>query len=316
MTLAAEARAAAKPHRRFRPEKAARPAWEGRPPVVLTVFKWAVLISACLAILIPMWMVVVTSLASDGEITDAGGMILFPKDFSLTAYRQIFSGGAVIRAMMVSIAITAVGTAVSTVVTILAAYGLSRPTSLWHRPMLMTILLTYLFAPGMIPVYLVVQNLRLLDAYAALILPGLVWAFNLVVLRAFFMEIPRELIDSARLDGASEWRTLRQIVLPLSKAPIAVVALFYGVGYWNNFFNALLYINTTEKWPLQLVLRTFVLQGQSITSSGADPMVNYNAPELAVQMAVVVVAMLPVLVVYPFVQRHFTKGVIVGAVKG
>ena len=143
--------------------------------------------------------------------------------------------------------------------------------------------------------------------------------FNLVVVRAFFMGIPAELIDSAHIDGASEWRILSAIVLPLSKAVVAVVGLFYAVGYWNAYFNAVLYIDDNDKWPIQRVLQGYILAGQSPQLSGAVvnlPGITAYPPTLAVKMAVVIVTVVPALLVYPFVQRHFTKGVIVGAVKG
>ncbi|WP_246467150.1 carbohydrate ABC transporter permease [Streptosporangium album] len=185
--------------------------------------------------------------------------------------------------------------------------------------MLFLILLTFLFGPGLIPNYLLVSSLGLIDTYWSLILPGAVTAFNLVVMRAFFMNIPAEVSDSARIDGASEFHILRKIVLPMSKGVTAVIGLFYAVGYWNSFFNAVLYLNDNAKLPLQVVLRQYVLQGQSLfAGQTGDATVAGQTlpPSLALQMAIVVVALLPVLFVYPFVQRHFTKGVIIGAVKG
>lgn len=291
--------------------------WEDDTPWFHHVVKAAFIVGVCLLVAVPLWMVVITSLSSERAISESGGMVLIPRGLSLDAYRMIFAGESVPRALTVSIGVTAAGTFLSTAVTALAAYGLSRPGSLLHRPLLMIILFTYLFGPSMIPVYLTVQNLGLIDTYAALILPSLVAAFNLIILRTFFMGIPRELVDSARIDGASEFTILRRIILPLSKAPIAVVALFYGVGYWNNFFSALLYLNDAQKWPLQLLLRQLVLQGRSLEGdTGAQQYMQAQAPDVAVQMAVVVVAMVPVLIAYPFVQRHFVKGVVIGAVKG
>jgi putative aldouronate transport system permease protein len=154
-----------------------------------------------------------------------------------------------------------------------------------------------------------------------LILPTAISAFNLIVMRAFFMGIPGELIDSARIDGAGEFAVLTRIVMPLSKAVVAVVGLFYAVGYWNAFFNAMLYLNDNNKWPLQLVLRTYIVQAQVLPSGAggvtATPALGLTpAPSLAIKMAIVVLAVVPVLLVYPFIQKHFTKGVIIGAVKG
>ncbi|GAA5060388.1 putative aldouronate transport system permease protein [Thermocatellispora tengchongensis] len=297
------------------------PAWAERPSPAGRAAKAAVLTLIAAAILFPLYMVTLTSLSTQEAVSAAGGLVTRPSPghLSFAAYRELFAGGVVTRAVLVSLGVTGVGTAISLAVTVLAAYGLSRTGSLLHRPILFLILLTFLFVPGMIPSYLVVSSLGLIDTYWALILPSAVWAFNLVVMRAFFMNIPREIMDSARIDGAGEFRILWRIVLPMSKGVTAVIGLFYAVGYWNAFFNAVLYLNDTSMWPLQLVLRQYVLQGQSIYAgqSGESIVAGQNLPpSLAVQMAIVVVAMIPVLFIYPFVQKHFTKGVVIGAVKG
>jgi putative aldouronate transport system permease protein len=254
-------------------------------------------------------------------VTRAGGLVVVPRDLTIAAYVQLLSGGVVTRALVISVLITLIGTAFSLWVTVLAAYGLSRPGSLFHRPLLFVVLLTFLFGPGIIPSYLLVNSLGLIDSYASLILPTAVSAFNLIVMRAFFMAIPAELIDSARIDGAGEFAILRRIVMPLSKAVVAVVGLFYAVGYWNAFFNALLYLNDNNKWPLQMVLRTYIVEQQALPTGAGGVASGVGlglapAPGLAIKMAIVVIAIVPVLLVYPFIQRHFTKGVIIGAVKG
>ena len=298
---------------------AARPAWEEKPSLVGSVLRAGTLAAVVLAVLFPLWCIVVTSLSSRETINRAGGMVVVPRGLDISAYVTIFSGGQVTRAVWISVVISAVGTAVSLAVTVLAAYGLSRPGSVAHRPLLFYFLLTFLVYPGLVPSYLVVTGLGLKDSLWALILPSAVSVFNLVVVRAFFMSIPSELIDSAHIDGASEWRILTSIVLPLSKAVVAVVGLFYAVGYWNAYFNAVLYIDDNDKWPIQRVLQGYILAGQSPQLTGAPvslPGITAYPPTLAVKMAVVVVTVVPALVVYPFVQRHFTKGVIVGAVKG
>ncbi|MBG0827957.1 carbohydrate ABC transporter permease [Planomonospora sp. ID67723] len=295
------------------------PAWAERPSRVGALLKGIILTLIALSVLFPIYMVVLTSLSTQETVTAAGGLVTVPGELSFAAYAELFSGGVVTRSVMVSLGVTAVGTAISLSVTVLAAYGLSRPGSLLHRPMLFLVLLTFLFGPGMIPSYLLISSLGLTDSYWALILPGAVTAFNLVVMRAFFMNIPEEVSDSARIDGASEFRILWKIVLPMSKGVVAVIGLFYAVGYWNSFFNAVLYLNDSAKWPLQVVLRQYVLQGQAlIVGQSSVSTIGGQAlpPSLAIQMAIVVVALLPVLFVYPFVQRHFTKGVIIGAVKG
>jgi putative aldouronate transport system permease protein len=309
----------ARPDPRRRPRRSKhRPAWEDRPTALGTGAKVIVLALIVLAVVYPLYTVIITSLSTTAAVTEAGGLITVPTELTTAAYRQILAGGIVTRATMVSIGVTAVGTLLSTTVSILCAYGLSKPTSFGHRPILFVLLITMFFGAGMIPTYLLVSNLGLIDTYWSLILPGAVSAFNVLLLRNFFMGIDPGITDAARIDGAGEWRVLGQIVLPMSKAVTAVVALFYGVGYWNAFFNAMLYINDNAKWPLQLVLRSYVLQGVTLPGSGVGQVdvATGAVTGLPVKMAVMVLAIIPVLVVYPFVQRHFTKGVIFGAIKG
>lgn len=298
----------------MRRKKSSRPAWEEEPGASAKISKAAVLTLVVIAVLGPLYSIVLTSLSSQSTITSAGGMVIVPGEISLDAYHQIISGGVVTRAVLVSVGVTAVGTLLSMVVSVLCAYGLSRPGSFAHTPLLFTLLLTMFFSAGMIPAFLLVSGLGLINTYWALILPSAISVFNIIILRGFFMGIDRGILDSARIDGASEWRILGQIVLPMSKAVTAVIALFYGVGYWNAFFNAVLYINDSAMNPLQVVLRSYVLQGVMIP--GQIAVGQGAAPSLALQMAVLVVAVVPILMVYPLVQKHFTKGVMIGAVKG
>ena len=295
-----------------------RPVWEEDPSPLGLLVKGVALLLIVGTVLYPLYTVVLTSLSTQADVTRSGGMVTVPGNLSLAAYTQILSGGIVTRATIVSIGITVVGTVLSTTVSVLAAYGLSRPGSFAHRPVLFTFLITMFFGAGLIPTYLLVSNLGLINSYWSLILPGAVSAFNVLILRAFFMGIDRSITEAARIDGAGDWRILGQIVLPMSKAAVAVVALFYGVGYWNAFFNAMLYINDNARWPLQLVLRSYVLQGVTLPGSGVGQVdVDDGAVTgLPVKMAVMVLAIIPILVVYPLVQRHFTKGVIFGAIKG
>lgn len=299
--------------KRAKAERYQRPAWRGRPTLIGNISKFVTLVIVCLIIIFPLLVVVSTSLATTEQLSANGGYVLFPGPVTFDAYTSILSGGIVTRAVLVSIGVTVVGTLVSIISTTMIAYALSRPGSLGHGLLLSFVLLTFLFSPGMIPVYLMVKELGLLNNYAALILPVAVNAFNIVIVRGFFMSIPNELLDSARIDGASEFQIFTRIMLPLSRAVIAVVGLFYAVGYWNSFFQALLYLSKSEMWPLQLVLRTYVLQGAPLvvdTANTAAP------PAASIQMAVIVIAVIPILCIYPFLQRHMTKGVLTGAVKG
>src|SRR5262245_16471982 len=296
-----------------------RPAWEEKPSPFLLFGKGTVLTLVVLGVLFPMWCIVVTSLASRETIALTGGMVVIPREIDISAYVTMFSGGQVTRALGTSLFVTTVGTTLSLVVTVLAAYGLSRPGTFGHRALLFYFLFTFLIYPGLVPSYLVVTGLGFKDSLWALIVPSAVSVFNLVVVRSFFMSIPPELFDSARIDGANEWDVLVRIVLPLSKAVIAVVGLFYAVSFWNAYFNSVLYIDDNDKWPIQRVLQSYILAGQTPRLSGTPislPGVSAYPPTLAIKMAVVVVTVLPALIVYPFVQRNFTKGVIVGAVKG
>ena len=173
-----------------------------------------------------------------------------------------------------------------------------------------------IFSPGMIPSYLLVKELGMINTYYALIIPGLISAWNLIIVRNFFMNLPSELLDAAKVDGANDLQIFLQIVLPLSKAVLAVIALFYGVVIWNNFFNAILYLNDSSKWPIQLVLRQYVLMGSNLTSANEFRAGQAPPPAATIKMAIVVVATVPILLVYPFLQRYFTKGVLTGSIKG
>lgn len=293
-----------------------RPAWQRPPSIPIRVVKGVILLLIGIVMLYPFIYIIGISFSS---AKSAASDALFPTGFSLAAYRSVLGGGLVVRALEVSIGITLVGTALSVALTVLTAYGLSRTKDVpGSRFVLLLVLFTMLFGAGIIPNYLVVKQLGMIDTYAALIVPGLISAFNLVVMRNFFMDLPRELFDSARCDGASEWQILWRIVLPLSRAIIAVIALFYGVTYWNDFFNALIYLNDTHKWPVQLLMQQYILQGggsplDSVAQN--DPTLRQSTPE-TIQMAIVVLSVVPILIIYPFLQRFFNKGVLTGAIKG
>lgn len=290
---------------------AVRPAWMEKPNPATVAAKGVALVVLMMLVLVPLLLVVSTSLASQREVDAGGGWVLWPTEPSLDAYREIITGGVVTRAISVSAGVTISGTLLSLVVTTLLAYALSRPV-VGGRVVMMMALLVFVLPHAMIPTYLVVKGLGLLNSYPALILPSLISVFNLVVMRGFFQSIPQELCDAARIDGAGEIRTLIQVVLPLSKAVTAVVGLFYAVGYWNAFFSAILYLQDSSMWPVPAVLRMYVLQGATLEGDLASE-VTYS-PQ-TIQMAVLVLAILPIVCVYPFLQRHFVKGVLTGAIK-
>ncbi|MFD9186678.1 carbohydrate ABC transporter permease [Streptomyces phaeochromogenes] len=290
----------------------ARPAWMEKPRPLTQAAKAVALVAVVLLVCVPFLVILSTSLASPEEVVDNGGWVLWPTEPTIQAYRDILDGGIVTHALGVSAGVTVVGTLFSLFCTVTLAYALSRPGVFGGRPVLLLVLFTFLFPPGMIPSFLLVKELGLLDSYGSLIFPVLINAFNLVVLRGFFQSIPDELYEAARLDGAGDWRVLWSVVLPLSKAALAVVGLFYAVAYWNSWFYASLYLES-DHWPLQQVLRTYVVAGSGLTDTATSEG-TVNAPQ-TVQMAVLVIATVPILLVYPFLQKYFTKGVLTGAIK-
>ncbi|MET9341711.1 MULTISPECIES: carbohydrate ABC transporter permease [unclassified Nonomuraea] len=292
-----------------------RPPWMERPSIAGRALKFVVLAAVVVAVLYPFGLAVGTSLMGREEsIANGGSYVLFPSQPTFEAYSLILSGGAVTRSVLISIGITLTGTALSLICTVFLGYALSRRGLLGGKPILLMVLATFLFTPGMIPSYLMVKELGMIDTYQSLIVPVLVNAFNVVVVRAFFQNLPEELFEAARMDGCTEWRMLWRIAIPLSKAVIAVVGLFYAVSYWNTFFTAILYINDQSKHPIQVVLRQFIFRGTSAT--GSDVAIVRDLPAASVQMAVLVIALVPILLVYPFLQKYFTKGVLTGAIKG
>ncbi|MGG1877030.1 carbohydrate ABC transporter permease [Paenibacillus cisolokensis] len=264
---------------------------------------------------LPFIFVLSGSFATDAEITKRA-VFLIPSTFSIDAYRFIFSTDTILRSIGVSVYVTVVGTIVNLIFTVTMAYPLARRGLMGRNLILNLVIFTMLFGGGMIPTYLVIRDLNLLDSLNALIIPGAISAFNLIIVKNFFQELPPGLEEAARIDGCNELGLLWRIVLPLSKPVLATFTLFYAVGHWNNFFSALLYINDPEKWPLQVMLRQIVMLSQSagdITSM--DPSF-VPPPEQSVKMAVIVVGTLPILCVYPFLQKHFAKGVLFGSIKG
>lgn len=289
--------------------------WMEDTPWWLRIIKGITLLFIALIMLVPFWNVVAVSFSSARDVME-GGFTLFPRNPTTESYEALLQGGTVLRSMRVSILLTVFGTAIQVAFTTAMAYGLSKRDVPGSRFFFLIVLVAFMFGPGLIPSYLLVRELGMIDTYAALVVPGLIGAWNLIILRNFFQNLPQDLMDAARVDGASDLGVFRHIALPLSKAVIAVVALFTGVDIWNTFFNAILYLNDFTKWPIQVVLRQYVLEGSTITSA-ADFAPGQPPPLTeALQMAMVVLGTVPILIVYPFLQKYFTKGVLTGAIKG
>jgi putative aldouronate transport system permease protein len=298
-----------------------RPVWQEQPALTTQGAKSGALVVILLLVALPLYSIVLTSFSNQAAVNIAGGLVIWPHGLTASAYKLIAEGGVVGRALVISVLLTVVGTALSMAVTILAAYGLSRSGSFGHKTILWFMMITLFFNGGIIPLFLTVSALHGFDQYWALILPSAVSVFNIIVMRAFFMNIASDMIESARIDGASDWKILWRIVLPTSKAVTAVIALFYGVAYWNSWFNILLFMpSDSARWPLQMVMYDYVTEGMTMPGSGVSGVGQYVGNQqiapLSLQMAVVVLTVVPVLLVYPFVQKHFTKGVLLGAIKG
>jgi putative aldouronate transport system permease protein len=254
---------------------------------------------------LPFVYVIITSFSAD-----TSG---WPSDYNLDAYRYIFSTKTFVRSLGVSIYITLLGTALSLLTTALMAYSLSYKQLPGRSKIMLLVLFTMLFQGGLIPTYFVVKELNMIDSLWALMIPGLVSAFYLIILRDFFSSVPTELIESAKMDGAHEIVVLIKIVLPLSLPSLAAFGLFYAVGIWNQYFNAIMFINTPDKWPVQVLLRQIVVLASGGLGDGGESVAFYGE---SVKMAVIVVSTIPIMIVYPFLQKHFAKGALMGSVKG
>jgi putative aldouronate transport system permease protein len=277
---------------------------------------YVLLTIVALLVFLPFLNIVMSSFATAEEMARRP-FILIPEKFTLISYRYVLSTGAVFRAMAVSIGVTVVGTFISMLLTSLMAYGLTRKDLDGRKIINFLVVFTMLFSGGLIPTFLVVKNLGLIDSYWSLILPVAVSAFNMVIMRSFFQNLPDGIEESARMDGCSDIGTFFRIVLPLSMAVVATISLFYAVNYWNAWTGAILYLNDSNKWPLQLLLRQIVLVASGFNGDNSGFGSDFvQPPEQTVKMAVIVISTVPILLVYPFLQKYFAKGALVGSVKG
>lgn len=268
----------------------------------------------------PVWHVVMYSF-SDSKQAMAGGLFFWPKGFSLLSYQMVFQTPQIWVAYKNSILVTLVGTLLSVSLTAITAYPLSRKRLTGRNGISMIFFFTMLFSGGMIPLYLQVSRLNLIDTFASLVLPACLSAYNMFILRNFMQGIPDSLEESAKLDGANDLTVLVRIILPLSTPSLAAIAMFYGVGYWNNYMNSLLYTNSSSLQVLPLYLRT-ILGGAAANALSSSSNVTQLGEaskvltEESVKMTVVAVSVIPIIIIYPFLQRFYTKGITVGAVKG
>jgi putative aldouronate transport system permease protein len=281
---------------------------------------YLILIGGGLITLLPMVNVWAISLSEAHEIFK-NPMMLWPKSFTLESYKYIFNTPVLLKAFGITVFVTVVGTFLNLVFTATGAYGLSKTHIPGHKFLLWIVIIPMLFGAGLIPMYILLKNIGLLNSVWVLIIPQLVAPFNLILMRNFFWSIPESLEESARIDGASEFRVLWSIILPLSKPVIATVGLFYAVGHWNDYFSGLFFISDNSKWPLQMVLRSIIIDFNMLNMGSQNTSTLNDSSRLVVQpenikAATIIFAIVPILIVYPFLQKYFVKGIMLGSVKG
>lgn len=251
---------------------------------------------------------------SGNEFAIRGEVSFYPKGFTLTAYKYLLDFDILATGYMNTIFVVVVGTAINLLLTAMTAYALSKKDLTGQSFFMFIIVFTMMFNGGMIPNFLLVKNLGLMNSLWSLILPGAISAYNLIIMKSFFQSIPVELIESGRLDGLTEMGVLFKIVIPLSMASMATIGLFYAVAHWNSFFDAVIYMNQKDKWPLQVVLRDILFFANMTDATSQDQIA--NVPIEPLKMATIVATTAPILAFYPFIQKYFVKGVMIGSVKG
>ena len=272
----------------------------------------------CLIVLYPLLFVISASISNPAEVL-SGNMWLWPVDITGYGYERVFKNPDILTGYMNTILYTTVGTTVNLIMTILAAYPLARAELPGRNVMMALIVFTMFFGGGLIPTYMVVRDLGMTNTMWALIIPNAVSVYNILIMRTYYQSsIPGEILEAAAIDGSSDFRTLFRIILPLSVPIIAVMVLFYAVGHWNSYFSALIYLTDRELYPLQLFMREILIQGQMEEMVNAAESSHAQAimDEEAVKYAMIVVANLPIFLLYPFLQKYFVKGIMIGAIKG
>lgn len=284
---------------------------------LFTILNYVFLSIVALLVLYPLLFVVSASFSNPQYII-SGEMWLWPKEFTVDAYEKVFKNKEIINGFINTVKYTVVGTALNVVMTILAAYPLSRKDFKGRGFFMAFIVFTMFFSGGLIPTYLLIRDLGMLNTFWVMIIPNAVAVWNIIIMRTFFQGIPTELEESAKIDGSGNFRILWNIVLPLSFPVIAVMVLFYSVGHWNSYFQALIYLQDEKRFPLQLILRQILIQGQTddMVKGTSESFLQQQLSVEGLKYAVLIVANLPMLMLYPFLQKYFVKGVMIGSLKG
>ena len=283
---------------------------------IFDVFNVLLMIAVVICTFYPMIHIVMASFSDGNLLLAHRGILLKPLDFTIGGYKMVFKDPMILRGYANTIFVVVAGTFISVLVTAMGAYFLSRKNVMLQMPVMLYVMFTMFFSGGMIPFYFTVKDLGLYNSIWSLILPTAINTFNLIIMRTGFSAIPDSLEESAKLDGAGHLTILFKIVIPLAMPTIAVIILYYAVSYWNSWFNAMMFIQDRVKYPLQLVLRGVLMSNDTSAMTGGVNAVDKESVGESVKYGVIVVATIPILVVYPFLQKYFVKGVMIGAVKG
>ncbi len=283
---------------------------------IFDVFNVLLMIAVVICTFYPMIHIVMASFSDGNLLLEHRGILFKPLDFTLGGYKMVFKDPMILRGYANTIFVVVAGTFISVLLTATGAYFLSRKNVMLQMPVMLYVMFTMFFSGGMIPFYFTVKDLGLYNSIWSLILPTAINTFNLIIMRTGFSAIPDSLEESAKLDGAGHLTILFKIVIPLAMPTIAVIILYYAVSYWNSWFNAMMFIQDRVKYPLQLVLRGVLMSNDTSAMTGGVNAVDKESVGESVKYGVIVVATIPILVVYPFLQKYFVKGVMIGAVKG
>ncbi len=279
------------------------------------VFNYAFLSLIIVVCFYPVWYVAMASFSNSNLLTQHSGLLFAPTGFSTDAYKKVFQNPMITKGYMNTLFILIVGVIFDLFMTSLGAYFLSRKRVMFKKPIMMFIVFTMFFSGGMIPFYINLKDLHLTNTLWGLIIPFMINTSNLIILRTAFESIPESLIEAAQIDGAGHFRILSTIVLPLSKAMLAVMVLYYGVSIWNSWFWASAILRNREMYPLQIILREILLSNDTSSMTAGSSAMDTEAIGMTIKYATIMVATIPILCVYPFLQKYFTKGTMVGAVK-
>lgn len=282
---------------------------------VFTVFNYIFLTAVIILCIYPVWYVAVASFSDSNLLTQHTGPLLWPEGFNLSAYTKVFKNPMILRGYLNTLFLLLVGVPLNIIMTALGAYFLSRKRVLFQKPIMIAIMFTMFFSGGMIPFYLNLKDLHLTNSLWGLIIPFMINTYNMVIMKTAFQSIPDSLIEAAQIDGASHWKILFSIVLPLSKAIIAVMVLYYGVSTWNSWFWASAILRERQLYPLQVILREILLSNDVSSMSAGAAATDAESIAMSIKYATIMVATIPILCIYPFLQKYFTKGTMVGAVK-